>query len=463
MATQDLYAQTRKTAAQIAASPSPQMTQTVQRLSGTQGMGATTSTAEFQAQSVNPQGAQTQRWNSRRVAQMNPIQRAQFTEQQIMANESSLTDSPRYRVNIRNSVGPAADSTLNADRQVYSPAALAVMDKARSDFKNEFANLMSGSNKQAFTTLEDYERAINGLPSVQRYGGLMEDLVQQTARGNVSPVMEAQFQATDQNSQSFVRWAKQNGMAVAGQSDADLADQYFENPQMRQMFEADPNAPKFDVMNGKVMQREATPQEQYELQNRNETAQVKAQWDRVRASGREGEYEADPVTGQPVRKAQTITPQQGEAIAATRTQAYKAAGIDKTVIALPTADGGVELQEFDTPKVGRNMGNDAFRSLDRKMQESVLLDYEKAKFMAENIDPADPSATAAANAAKATMASLDRLYGPFTTPAPDAKQRAADVDAARAVLAQTGATPDQMAKAREILKLYGEKDISGQK
>lgn len=200
---------------------------------------------------------------------MTPLQQAQQTDRIVMQNAASLGDTTQSnRISLANNVGPTLDQNYVNNRPYLAPESKAVIRSARTQFNKEITDLLSGSNKARWTTLQDYEDAVNALPSVQKYGSLIEDHVTSVARRLLSPSMKAEFDANDKNTQAFIQWAKQNpNMAyLANLGDAALADQYHNNPELRKKFDEDPNALKYDVTpDGKIQQRQTTPGQQSDL------------------------------------------------------------------------------------------------------------------------------------------------------------------------------------------------------
>lgn len=212
------------------------------------------------AAQMDPRLAQIREKNQLR--HMTPLQQAQRTDRIVLENAASMGDpAQRNRISLQNNVGPALDQNYVTNRPYLAPESKAVIGAARKQFNRELTDLLSGTNKSRWTTMQDYEDAVNALPSVQQYGSLIEDHATSVARRLVSPSMQAQFTANDENAQSFIRWAKSRPdlAYLSSLGDAALAQQYHDNPQLRQMFDQDPNAAKYDATpDGKVTQRAVT-------------------------------------------------------------------------------------------------------------------------------------------------------------------------------------------------------------
>lgn len=195
----------------------------------------------------------------RQFRNMSPVQRAQYVDQQVVQNEAAM-GAAQHRVSLRNPIGATMDEQHDVDREYYAPGTRAVLEEARRKFKGEFATLMTGANKQAWATAEDYEGAVNGLESVRKYGPMIENYVQQLARAHTSPAMQAQFEATDANIKSYVQFQQKNGDTRPAD---EIADD-FDDPKAREAWEADIGAVKYDPSpNGKgIVQRQPTPQQQ---------------------------------------------------------------------------------------------------------------------------------------------------------------------------------------------------------
>jgi len=292
---------------------------------------------------------------------------------------------------------------------------------------------------------------------VQKHGPLVEGLLHQIARSAVGPEMNAKFAANDANVRSFVDWAKRRGV---GLEDDALVEAFHNGATgLRNEFEADPNAPKYDSVGDKVQPRQVTPDQQMQQGFKAEDVQI----ERKRAAY-ESQVQADPEYGKRFgfdalnggtydKTQQAPTFEQMKSNADIRNAELEKAGVNKRTIVVPKADGTAQEVEVTVPpkSVYANMGNERFRAKDQDSQEKAILEIMENEAIAESSMDATQSqkATARAKTLRSMfgLSDADLVGGESASAA-----KPIDRDTAAGYMEKAGGDP---AKARELAKADG--------
>lgn len=202
--------------------------------------------------------------------------------QQAMQRHEAFSDlegvNPPHenRISLHTPTGYTHDGSIGADWQKFSPEMRAVHEGATKQFNKELSQLLGGSDQSAWATTSDYEQAIQSLPSVRKYGSIIEGYARNTALRQLAPEMQAKFKANDQNFVEFQKWYRSKGFGAGGQSAEAAWDEmhgtgpFAGQPTQRgsliaQQYENDPSVKKFDVDPATLQLRERPLSQQQRL------------------------------------------------------------------------------------------------------------------------------------------------------------------------------------------------------
>jgi hypothetical protein len=379
-----------------ASAPSMAAQQTARRMNPnpTAGMSGTSAVNEQLAR-MQPKHMQESRNRvfERSVADSAEL-RAQAAQQIVMRDSMQLGGSPDYSINVENGNGVALDDQFVNDQKYYSPEVRELMSEARRMSREETANLFAGANTSAWKSTKDMKNAVNQLSSVKRFGPLIESWVQGLVRNHVDPAMKARFEAGDRTRQSFVEWAERSAGLFA------TPDAYDNDPALRRQFEDDPNAQKFDAIDGKVVPRQLTPEQdtatRIGLQTGAQEASIAAAKQRYDAADPafKAANEFNPITGQVAPRQQIATPEVIDAQVTEFNKAQEQAGTQQRAMRVPDLKnpGQFTTATFQMPPKSsyENVGNDLFRRVAPEQQDRIVQSILEAEAMAEEMTQRGP-------------------------------------------------------------------------
>lgn len=222
---------------------------------------------------------------------------------------------------LRTPLGPSLEDGAMA----ATPEIQMVHRKARTDFMREFSDMMSTADKTKWRTMEDYEAAVGGLPSVQKYGDMISGTVFNAARKFAGPELRAKFEANDKNAESFQKWAIRN---TQYDYNADGVPDTFAEVwtaaqkgdmaalKILRLWEDDPDAEKYEAIGDKIQRKQPGAAERMTMAQREIDMQTAQARKAVEASG--GTMEMAPPPGAQLTpeamlgRKQTLTAQQIE-------------------------------------------------------------------------------------------------------------------------------------------------------
>jgi hypothetical protein len=343
----------------------------------------------FNMTTSSQRSGQANQLRNRNYRRMTPDQRAAQADQFAVTNAaiSEINPDAGHSISLKNAVGGTLDQQYNIDRQFYSPEARGVMTSARTQAKKEIADLLTGANKQAWKSIDDLEAAVNSLPSVKQYGPMVEDMVQGLIRDNSTPELKAQFQAEDANRDSFSKYFKRLNPTA---SDEEL-DAMYNDPEFKQTWEEDINAPKFDAIGKDIKQRMPTPdqqaQQQISTKLKADEAMIDAERQRsARALANDPtlaeSYRTDPNTGQLVPKppAPRTDADMTKDVETINAQLEKQ-GVNERAYTVPDGKGGTTIERKKLPEQDeiKNLGGVVWKSLSEKERSDKLIEIEQLK------------------------------------------------------------------------------------